>query len=133
MFLHFPRFGHSFENHVNRRLRILILRQVMTQALQGESYVTWPQPLGRCSFQDRSDFIGQGRLLKQVRGLYASVDGDALTFTQAGQRLKRLPNKDGPLFHLLLLGKKIGQLLLGGFVSLLIIGGGSHVDQHKQT
>src|SRR5215469_9814931 len=32
MFLHLARFGHSLENHVNRRLRILILSEIVTEA-----------------------------------------------------------------------------------------------------
>jgi hypothetical protein len=92
-----------------------------------------PQKIGRCSFQDRSDFIGKRRLLQQVRGLRAGVKLHALAFTQASQGLKRLPHEDHASLHFLLFGKKIGQLLLGGVICLLIIGGRSHVDHTKQA
>ena len=46
MFLHLARFGHSLENHVNRRLRILILSEIVTEAFQSKLDVTRPQPLG---------------------------------------------------------------------------------------
>jgi hypothetical protein len=118
---------------VNRRLRVLILGQIVTQAFQGKLDVAWPHKFGRRRFQDGSDFIGQRGLLKQVRSLRAWSKLDALAFAQCGQCLKRLAHQDDPPLRFLLFGQKIGQLLLGGLVRLLIFGGMRHAGHYKQA
>ncbi len=114
-------------------LRILIFGQVVSQAFQGALYLIGPQRTRRGSVQDRSDLIGQRRSLQQVRGLRAGVKLDAFAFTQVGQGLKRLPHQDHAPLHFLLFGKKVSQLLLGGFIRLLIVGGRRHAEHHKQA
>lgn len=108
---------------MNCGLGILILGQIVAQVFQGASYVPGPQKVGPRSFQDHSDFIGKGRMLEQVRSFRARANLDPLVFTQAGQSLQGLAHHDDSSLHFLLTGKEIGQLLLGGFVRLLIIGG----------
>jgi hypothetical protein len=132
-FLHLSRFGHSFENHVNRRLRILILGQIVAEVFQSVSYVPGAQKVGRRGFQDRSDFIGKRGILKQVGSFRAGSNLDAFAFAQAGQGLQGLAHKDDSPRCFLLCGEKIGQLLLGGFVSFLVIGGRGHGGQSKQS
>lgn len=62
-------------------------------------------------------------MLEQVRSFRAWANLDPLVFTQAGQGLQGLAHQDDSSLRFLLLGKEIGQLLLGGFVGFLIIGG----------
>jgi hypothetical protein len=101
----------------------------VTKTFQCKLYMTWPQILGPRRFQNRSDFIGYRGMLKQVRSLLAWIKLHTLAFTKASQCLKRLAHKHNPPLYFLLFAKKIGQLLLGGLVSFLIIGGIRHRKQ----
>jgi hypothetical protein len=102
--LHLARFGHSLQNHVNRRLRILVLSQIVTKPFQCKLDVARPEKLGPRSLQDCSDFIGQGGLLQQVRSLGARAKLDTLAFAQPGQGLKGLAQDDNAPFCFLSLG-----------------------------
>ena len=105
----------------------------MAQALQGKLDMARPHKLGRCGFQNGSDFIGQRGILKQVRSLGAGLEADTLALAESRQGLKRLANEDDSPLRFLLFGNQIGQLLLGGFVGLLILGELGHAAHYKQS
>jgi hypothetical protein len=118
---------------MDRRLRILILGEIVTQVFQGGFYVSRPQEVGPCGFQNRSDFIGQRGILKKVGSFGAGGKLDALAFAQAGQCLQGLPHEDDAPLRFLLFCYKVGQFLLGGFISLLIVVGIGHGGNNKQV
>lgn len=114
-------------------LGVLVLGEIVTEALQGKLDMARPHELGRRGFQDGSDFIGQRGILQKVGSLRAGLEVDSLALAESRQGLKRLANEDDSPLRFLLFGNQIGQFLLGGFVGLLILGELGHAAHYKQA
>jgi hypothetical protein len=125
-FLHFARFSHPSQNHVDSRLRILIFAQVATQLSKLIFDYSRTQPSRICRCEDGANFIGKCGIFKQLYSLGTRLNLNAFAIRQCSQSFKRLSHYDNAKSDLFLPNEQVIQFLLGFLISSNVIIGGFH-------
>ena len=122
----FLRFRHSFKNHVNGGLRILVFAQVAPQTLQLALYFMGTQPNPILRSKHSPNLIRECRTFEHSSRFVARVNVHALTLANHRESLNGLAHNHQSFPNLLLLGKQLGQFLFSRVVSSAVIGGLCH-------